>query len=107
MRTRPRNPRPQRPRGRRHPRPLRTAPAPGEDTERLQREYEKEVFQQAAGLIRPSFSETTWEAFWRTAVDGEDCQAVADELGLSLGSVYAARCRVIRKLNEKVRSLEF
>jgi RNA polymerase sigma factor (sigma-70 family) len=69
-------------------------------------EHRREVFRWAARQIRPEFQSATWDAFWRTAVDGQDVDRVAIDLGLSHGSVYAARSRVMRRLKEKVQEWE-
>jgi DNA-directed RNA polymerase specialized sigma24 family protein len=56
--------------------------------------------------VRGEVQEATWQAFWRTAVDGEEAQRVGDELGLSVGAVYIARTRVLARIREAVRELE-
>jgi RNA polymerase sigma factor (sigma-70 family) len=69
--------------------------APAEDSALLRREYKEQVFRWAADRIRQEFADDTWEAFWSTAVKGEDCEVVAQRLSKSVGSVYAARSRVL------------
>ena len=66
-------------------------------------EQRREVFRWAARQIRPEFHPATWDAFWMTAVEGCAAAAASDELKLSIGSVYAARSRVMRRLKEKVQ----
>lgn len=70
--------------------------------EELEREYQRELFRWAAREVRDEFAETTWLAFWRTAVEGVPIPAVADELGKTVGAVYIARSRVMQRLREKV-----
>ncbi|MCA9057786.1 MAG: sigma-70 family RNA polymerase sigma factor [Planctomycetaceae bacterium] len=72
------------------------------DSDELRREYQEQAFRHAAVRIRPEFSESTWQSFWRSAVEGEDCAAIAADLGISVGSVYTARSRVMKRLREKV-----
>ena len=81
--------------------------APAEDSLLLKRECQEEIFRRAAEQIRPQFTDTTWQAFWRTAVDGEACENVAKQLDCNIGSVYAARSRVMKKLQQKVQSYDF
>lgn len=69
-------------------------------------ERRKEVFEAAAREIRPMFQESTWKAFWATAVEGKNPQSVADSLQLSIGAVYIAKSRVMAKLKQRVRELE-
>jgi RNA polymerase sigma-70 factor (ECF subfamily) len=73
----------------------------GPDSDLLRLEHEREVFRWAARQIRPEFQPATWEAFWLTAIEGRDCEVVARRLGKNVGSIYAARSRVMRRLQEK------
>lgn len=72
----------------------------------LEREYQRELFRWAAREVRGEFAETTWLAFWRTAVEGLSIPAVADELGKTTGAVYIARSRVMQRLRDKVTEYE-
>ncbi len=65
-------------------------------------ETRKEQFRWAAEQVRQSVAETTWRAFWETAVKGHAGEAVAEQLGLSLGAVYVARCRTLAKIKSLV-----
>lgn len=69
-------------------------PENGEETARLA--------QRALDLIRTDFETRTWQAFWRTAVDGERPVDVARELGLSPAAVYMARSRVLARLRQEL-----
>lgn len=72
------------------------------DSALLRIEYRRELFQRAAASIRHEFQPETWAAFWRTTVEGADVEATARELGKNVGSIYAARSRVMRRLREQV-----
>ncbi len=74
----------------------------GADSDLLRLEYRREVFRWAAQQIRREFQEETWNAFWLTTVECQDCVAVAKQQGKNVGSIYAARSRVMRRLQEKV-----
>lgn len=54
----------------------------------------------AMRLVRSEIQETTWQAFWRTTIDGIAPVAVADELNVSVESVWQAKSRVLRRLRD-------
>ena len=67
-------------------------------------EYERRQSAWAAEQVRGQVQETTWQAFWRTAVEGRPGKQVAADLGLTLAAVYHARGRVLARLKELVKS---
>ncbi|MEM1228737.1 MAG: sigma-70 family RNA polymerase sigma factor [Planctomycetota bacterium] len=67
-----------------------------------EREHQRHLFQWAAKQVRGDFTETTWLAFWRTAVDGVHASAVAEECHISVGAVYIAKSRVAGRLRERL-----
>jgi len=85
---------------------LEEQPAPGEEVQEWDQEYERRLFHWAAEQIRDAFEERTWQAFWQTAVQAHDPKTVADTLGLSVGSVYVAKSRVLARLKERVAQLQ-
>jgi RNA polymerase sigma-70 factor (ECF subfamily) len=82
---------------------LETQPEPDRHTqENLQRECRRSFFRRAAERIRPEFHEATWSAFWLTAVDGMAVEEAGRVLGKNVGTIYAARSRVMRRLKDEV-----
>jgi RNA polymerase sigma-70 factor (ECF subfamily) len=80
---------------------------PGSDMEAVwEAEWQRRVFAWACEQVRPDVSDTTWQAFWRTAIDGQPGKQVAADLGLSVAAVYLARGRVVTRLKELVRSAQ-
>lgn len=69
-------------------------------------EYRRAVFTWAAGQARHHFAEETWQAFWRTGVEGESIDQVATALGKAPGSVRVARCRVLAKLKHYAQQMD-
>ena len=51
-------------------------------------------------------SEPTWQAFWRTAVEGETPRDVAAALGLTAGAVYVYRNRVMARIRREIERYE-
>lgn len=83
-------------------RPARSDP----NSDLLRTEYRREIFRRAADHIRSEFTDDTWNAFWRTTVDGLDVDAVAHELERTRGSIYASRSRVMKRLKQQIQSYE-
>ena len=81
---------------------LEAQPDPQETTAEILAEARKELVRWATEQIRSEFSEATWNAFWRTAIEGVPIAEVAKSTGRSAGAVYVARYRVIARLKEKV-----
>ena len=78
----------------------------GPDSDLLRLEYHREVFRWAARQVRPEFREETWNAFWLTAIEGRSIDDAAKQLAKNPGALYAARSRVMRRIQEKVKEYE-
>jgi RNA polymerase sigma-70 factor (ECF subfamily) len=53
-------------------------------------------------LIRMEFEETTWQAFRRTAIEGQTAAGVASDLGMTAHAVRQAKYRVLRRLRSEM-----
>ena len=71
-----------------------------------EQEYRRRLFDWAAERVRVGFHDSTWQAFWRTAVEGQSAREVAQALGLSVGAVYIAKSRVLARLREQIQELQ-
>jgi RNA polymerase sigma-70 factor (ECF subfamily) len=69
-------------------------------------EYEQRLFHWAADQVRGDFQDTTWQAFWQTAVQGRGPQEVGEQLGMSVGAVYIAKSRVLARLREQIQQVQ-
>jgi RNA polymerase sigma-70 factor (ECF subfamily) len=65
----------------------------------------RSLCQRALALLQSEFEERTWRAFWMTAVEDRRPADVAAALGVSVGAVYIARSRVLRRLREEFGEL--
>jgi RNA polymerase sigma-70 factor (ECF subfamily) len=63
---------------------------------------EQVLFRRCCELVRAEFHERTWQAFWRTVVDGKVASDVADELGMSPVAVRVSKSRVLQRLRERL-----
>ena len=72
----------------------------------LEMNYRREAFRLVARKVRTEFEEATWQAFWMTAVDGVAIEETATSLGRSVGSVYTARSRIVRRLQELAKDFD-
>ncbi len=86
---------------------LEAQPAPAaEDTALFDGEYRRRLFVWAAERARGGFRENTWQAFWRTGVEGQEVRAVAQSLGMSVGAVHIARSRVMARIRQEIERIE-
>jgi RNA polymerase sigma-70 factor (ECF subfamily) len=53
-------------------------------------------------IVESEFEPSTWRAFYRVVIDGVSPKAVAEELGLSVNSVYLAKSRVLRRVRDEL-----
>ena len=61
-------------------------------------EYRRHLVQQALHALRGEFPATTWKAFQEYVMAGQPAELVAAGLGLRVGTVYAAKSRVLTRL---------
>jgi RNA polymerase sigma-70 factor (ECF subfamily) len=84
---------------------LEKTPARAMEEAEWEAEWQDRVFAWACEQVRKDITDSTWQAFWRTAVDAHPIQHVAADLGLTSAAVYMARHRVLVRLKELVRSV--
>lgn len=72
----------------------------------LEEETTRQLLQEAMEQVRPRVQAHTWEAFHLVAVEGLSGAEAAERLHLSAGSVYVARCRVQKLLQDEVARLD-
>ena len=68
-------------------------------------DYKRHLISSALELLRPEFRPETWAAFVRHGIDAAPASDVAKELSLTVGAVYAAKCRVLSRLRAYLRGI--
>ena len=69
-------------------------------------EHRREVYLRAANIVRSRVTKETWEIFQMSVVHGIPVEQVSESVGKSVGTVYAARGRVMSKLRNIVEEIE-
>ncbi len=80
-------------------------PASVADAE-FENEFRKSLFVLAASRVRGEFQPRTWQAFWRSTVEGIEIARVTRELDMTAGAVYIARSRVMKRIVAEIKSRE-
>ncbi len=70
------------------------------------RQYEHELVVWAANQVREEFRPTSWSAFWETLIDGRSVGDVATKLGVTPGSIYMSRSRIMARIRERIREVD-
>jgi len=81
-------------------------PGGSDDSQAITLEYRRSLVSTAAAKTKPDVAEKTWRCFWETAINGRAPADVASELGVSVGSVYIAKCRMISRIRGIVSSFD-
>ena len=85
---------------------LEGVPSPGPSlSDIFEHEYRDELLKRAARDVKPEFRDATWDAFWQSAINGRPIAEVAEELGMSPGSIYVARSRIVARLRSRVTEI--
>ena len=59
----------------------------------------------ALELVRSQFEERTWQAFWRTAVEGQSPLDVGQDMNMTPAAIRKAKSRVLHRLKEELGEL--
>lgn len=78
-------------------------PATPEEWRLDETEYRRQLVANALPLIEHDFSPREWQAFHRHVVDGVAAGEVAAQLGVRVGTVYAAKSHVLSRLRQELQ----
>jgi len=76
------------------------------ETVEFDHELRRALFQRAAEQVRGEVQPATWQAFWETGIVGTSPVDAAQKLGMSVGGVRVAKCRVLARLQAAVNEME-
>ena len=71
-------------------------------SQELDNEVMREQFLRAAAVVCTDVNSETWQAFELTVIQGLSCEDAATQLCKSIGTVYAARSRVFKRLRDQI-----
>ena len=62
----------------------------------------QQLTSRALAQVQSEFESRTWQAFWRSVVDGIATSEVAQELKMSEATVRQSRSRILRRLRQQL-----
>jgi RNA polymerase sigma-70 factor (ECF subfamily) len=62
----------------------------------------QDLFRRGLAQVRDEFETNSWQAFWRTAIDGIPTATVAEELKMTPAAIRQARSRILRRLRQQL-----
>jgi RNA polymerase sigma-70 factor (ECF subfamily) len=71
----------------------------------IDQQAEAEAMEIAIARVKARVHEKTWEAFKLLALGDMEGKAIAEQLGMSISSVYVARHNVQKMLTEEIAKL--
>ena len=63
------------------------------------------LYHRALEMVRGEFEPRTWDAFWRSAIDGQAPADIAADLGVTAAAVRKSKSRVLHRLRQEVGDL--
>lgn len=75
------------------------------DNDLDEQEYRRFLLGRALEMMQAEFAPKTWKACWEHVVGGRPAADVAVDLGIAIGSVYAAKSRVLTRLRQELVGL--
>jgi RNA polymerase sigma-70 factor (ECF subfamily) len=79
-----------------------TIPELLDDSDVVERAEFAGLVRRALEQVRSEFEPRSWQAFWRTTIDGMTVATVAEELGMSPSTIRQHRSRILRRLRQQL-----
>jgi RNA polymerase sigma-70 factor (ECF subfamily) len=80
--------------------------AEGPESVEFDHELRRVLFQRAADQVRGEVQAATWQAFWETSIVGTSPAEAGRKLGMTVGAIRVAKCRVLARLRAAVTEME-
>ena len=80
--------------------------ADGPESAEFDRQLRRAMFHRAAEQVRREVHPASWQAFWETSIVGTSPADAAKKLGMAVGAIRVAKCRVLARLRAIVTKLE-
>ena len=74
--------------------------------QRLEGEFDRELLEEAVARVRIRVTPRTWQAYEMTALEGRSGADVAQALGMKVATVFVAKSKVLKLLQEERQKLE-
>ena len=68
-------------------------------------DYREQLVTRAIELMKNEFTESTWQACQQYVIDGKPAAEVAENLGVSVWTIYAAKSRLLNRLRQELEGL--
>jgi RNA polymerase sigma factor (sigma-70 family) len=72
----------------------------------LDEEFTRDLLEEAMARVRLRVQPHTWQAFHLLAIEGRSGAEAAEQLGMKVATVFVARSKVQKMIQEEVRKLE-
>ncbi len=77
-----------------------------DDNEDWEREYELQMLRHAIRRLKPEFSASHWKAFELTVFEGRKAAEIVSEVGMSLGTIYVAKSRIVARIKQFIATID-
>jgi RNA polymerase sigma-70 factor (ECF subfamily) len=80
--------------------------APADLEKEMQQAFERELLDLAMRRVEERVKPSTWQAFRLTSIENQSGAQAAEQLGMPVSSVFVAKHRVLKLLEEEVKKLK-